>query len=129
MWPPGIYSGALPVTPFRTGVPRERRRNVKLQGLKERRGERHREERAMQRTREIGRVKSAGNKHLRGILCSSNWEPWRRQRDVQVEREKAQVENEAIVCVHAFVCRQDVRSMPQRSLGVKRFFFFLRNEI
>lgn len=23
MWPSGIYSGALPVTPFRTGVPRE----------------------------------------------------------------------------------------------------------
>lgn len=85
MWPSGIYSGALPVTPFHAGVPWEHGEMSSCKAWK-RRVERDSGREVVELLREQER-QTLGNvleTNTFGIICSSRYMLWRRQVGISV---------------------------------------------
>lgn len=110
MWPPGIYSAALPVTPFRAGVPREHGEMSSFKAWKrdEEKGTVREGESGQGRTREIDTVKSAGNKCLWVFYAQAVVELRWRWRSRQVEGDTGgETDTHSIsvcVCVCVYLC-------------------------
>lgn len=108
MWPSGIYSGALPVTPFRTGVPWEHGEMSSCKAWKrhEEKGTVRGWERERWRNREErmrDEVKSAGNEHFMGVLSAGSWELRRGKNSVFLQVNGSTGRNNSKLCVIRFV--------------------------